>query len=1033
MDVASEKSRPAQEANHFAAGRYVVEMQPSPWRQFKFLFLLNMRLQFVRGWARSLTTYVIAPLLILLAVKLLAVKPGSLSVSSVELDLPYLADMCNSTKITNISGPCLVHLGLWWNPKTVSPEDAAVISNFPQAIITQEPGIVTQNYNDSDSMLAASRGTLQDPNGPSGVPGFHQLGIGIAIHEFSNQSMRLNYTLFGRHSLLVKYGYVVQSHFDTYIVNQFRSVGSAQNDPLFTPSIRASLKQFPMPMIQLNLVNYYALVIAVTTLPLSLVLLVGITSRIIQDRTSMFRSILERANLYVTMDLLALIASIIPGLLAMSFVVVAFFYASGEFHSGGVHFLSSWLVIFVGFLANVLLSCAWSIRLQTTALSKVFSGLLVFLSAFSVKSYYVGGVGNSIEFFNVICPPATLSLAISGLVKSEMALVGGTVASNPDIWKIDLITNCLWRLVVQAAVLLLVTLYLDLVLPGSTYTARRPPWFLFQPKFWATPKRQVTSLQKPSASAADTAQKPAVLEVRLDKNLYGETPFGIRDVHVDLPAGQAIALLGHNGAGKSTFISLITGGRKVAAGSLRYLGAPLDSAIASADQYDECDITQDVYSFAKFQQSLGICPQHDALREDLSVYEHLELIAAVRGITKVYRRDNTSDETQLVEVPIKDYFDDLLDVLELSHKKHNPVGSYSGGMKRKSNLAIALCGEPRVLVLDEFTVGMDIVARLKIWKLIERLTKSSQRVVIFSTHDMEEASVLGDSVVVIADGALLETGTPQQLKDTYSTGTRLHIHKLPHFDREDLEAELAKYFGECEFRSDSGATISYVVPKQKDAGTVPPEHDDQKAVTKPTGDRIAAGLRKLNASRTRLGIADIDVSTETLEEVFMRLTEIYHEKLRQQGGNAVHIALASGFEAVRRRKGYEINRPSEAELMEMLAAESKNLPKVIKKMQTNAIWRFRRRQTFLSGCSTVTGGCYCAVCLLGGKLHGEQCYCWNCRECRICGIAWLCSNYTGKIYPIRSLLTVGWANIDERSLGRISHYSQRRWTQPERY
>ena len=144
-----------------------------------------------------------------------------------------------------------------------------------------------------------------------------------------------------------------------------------------------------------------------------------------------------------------------------------------------------------------------------------------------------------------------------------------------------------------------------------------------------------------------------------------------------------------------------------------------------------------------FRKKIGICPQHDVLFEQLTVKEHLDLFCIFKGV-----------EPHLVEEEVNKIITqmDINDIVDME------AGTLSGGQKRKLSISIALVGGSEIVFLDEPSSGMDITSRRKLWDILKRCMNN--RIIILTTHYMEEAAVLGNRVGIISEGELQCLGTP---------------------------------------------------------------------------------------------------------------------------------------------------------------------------------------------------------------------------------------------------------------------------------
>jgi ABC-2 type transport system ATP-binding protein len=200
-------------------------------------------------------------------------------------------------------------------------------------------------------------------------------------------------------------------------------------------------------------------------------------------------------------------------------------------------------------------------------------------------------------------------------------------------------------------------------------------------------------------------------------------------VTLDIAPGEFFGLLGPNGAGKSTFMSLISGLRPLDAGTLTVDGDGVSAGSARA------------------RQALGLVPQHIALYSDLSAERNLRIFGELYGL----RGQRLSERVDV-----------LLEAVQLADRRKDLVKEFSGGMQRRLNLAAALLHEPRLLLCDEPTVGVDPQSRNAIFDFLKELNRGGLTV-IYSTHYMEEATRLCSRIGIIDHGKILASGTIDEL------------------------------------------------------------------------------------------------------------------------------------------------------------------------------------------------------------------------------------------------------------------------------
>lgn len=208
----------------------------------------------------------------------------------------------------------------------------------------------------------------------------------------------------------------------------------------------------------------------------------------------------------------------------------------------------------------------------------------------------------------------------------------------------------------------------------------------------------------------------------------------VDNVSFKVKEGELFAFLGVNGAGKSTTINIISGILKKDAGSVRVCGYDIET---DAD---------------KIKSELGIVFQNSVLDKKMSVYDNLKSRAALYGI------DGANFKNRLAEIC------ELLDLKEILKR---PVNKLSGGQKRRIDIARALFHNPKLLILDEPTTGLDPKTRITVWSIINKLRKEQGLTVFLTTHYMEEAAE-ADFVVILDGGKKAAEGTPHDLKNEYA-------------------------------------------------------------------------------------------------------------------------------------------------------------------------------------------------------------------------------------------------------------------------
>ena len=305
--------------------------------------------------------------------------------------------------------------------------------------------------------------------------------------------------------------------------------------------------------------------------------------------------------------------------------------------------------------------------------------------------------------------------------------------------------------------------------------------------------------------------QPAVETTRLHKS-YGSVE-ALRGVDLRVETGSVFGLLGPNGAGKTTAVRILT-----------TLLLP-DDGSAQVAGFDV------VHDASKVRAQIGLAGQYAAVDENLTGFENLEMVGRLyhlgRGPSRARARE-------------------LLSSFDLADAGGRLVRTYSGGMRRRLDLAAALVARPPVLFLDEPTTGLDIRSRIGLWDAIEALV-SEGTTVLLTTQYLDEADRLADRIAVIDQGLVIAEGTPDELKDQVG-GERLDIHLCDGQRGEEAVAALASIASDRPFLEDG----SVRVPVAQRRGT------------------IAEAVRALDDAG--IAIDDISVSVPTLDDVFLNLT-----------------------------------------------------------------------------------------------------------------------------------------------------------------
>ena len=281
-------------------------------------------------------------------------------------------------------------------------------------------------------------------------------------------------------------------------------------------------------------------------------------------------------------------------------------------------------------------------------------------------------------------------------------------------------------------------------------------------------------------------------------------------VSLNVPEGIVFALLGPNGSGKTTLIRILT-----------TLLIP-DSGIAHVGGFDIRKQAQSI------RPIIGLAGQYPAVDEDLTGRENLEMIG------QLYHLGNTKSRARAGE---------LLETFKLTDAGNRRVKTYSGGMRRRLDLAATLVAEPSILFLDEPTTGLDPRSRFGLWDVISKLTKDCHTVFL-TTQYLEEADRLADKIAIMDSGKIIRIGTPKELKECCGGDTRVKM-KLVDPGKTKIAVELLGELGEqahsvvetgdISIPADGGPYILSEVVRRLDAGGI---QLAELGLTQPTLDDV---------------------------------------------------------------------------------------------------------------------------------------------------------------------------------------------------
>ncbi|QDZ20369.1 P-loop-containing nucleoside triphosphate hydrolase [Chloropicon primus] len=411
---------------------------------------------------------------------------------------------------------------------------------------------------------------------------------------------------------------------------------------------------------------------------------------------------------------------------------------------------------------------------------------------------------------------------------------------------------CLVLLLVDTIIFGLLATYFEHVVPTGNGILHHPLFFL-KPQYWFPKRRRgshakledhkdftdvvdmlgdfenkdvIDEAVRVNEKSNHFAEDDSVILVNMLTKTYGSClgrcarrppKKAVDRLSVQLEKDSVFCLLGHNGAGKSTTMNVLTGIISSSSGFVSICGHNLKEDL------------QEV------QNLIGVSPQFDCLWGELTALEHLRIYAAVKGI-----------EPGQVESEA-DYCLKYVDLMDVADK---PTQTYSGGMKRRLSLAIALIGDPKAIFLDEPTTGMDPVHKQEAWSMIQKMKKD--RIVVLTTHSMEEADCLGDRIGIMGSGRLQCVGTSLHLKNAYGSGYRLRVFAPVKKHAVKLGEEILSKVPQSKLLRSNAGSMVFMVPFD-------------------SVDNLPA-VMNLFEQQYSDQILEWSISHTTLEEVFLQVT-----------------------------------------------------------------------------------------------------------------------------------------------------------------
>ncbi|XP_050432298.1 phospholipid-transporting ATPase ABCA3-like [Adelges cooleyi] len=395
----------------------------------------------------------------------------------------------------------------------------------------------------------------------------------------------------------------------------------------------------------------------------------------------------------------------------------------------------------------------------------------------------------------------------------------------------------LLMMVVDALIYAFLAYYFTMVVP-SEYGRKRSLLFFFKQSYWCSkpPKSmEFDEINRYAVSNPDFEPVPcsmrdhtAIQITNLCKSYKGSTKNILNGIHMNIYEGEITAILGHNGAGKTTLFNILTGLTEPTSGTIKVFG------------YD----VRKPEHITQIRRTIGVCPQYDILFERLTPKEHLQFFAVLRGVLS----DKVEGEVQ-----------QMLQELHLTDKADSMAKTLSGGQKRKLSVGIALIGNPKIIILDEPTAGVDPPARRHLWSMLQKRKKG--KVILLTTHFMDEADILANRIAVISKGSVRCCGSSIFLKNKFGIGYHLTLILNNEAKENSIIQLIKEYIPNAERARRHGHELSFILPHD----SVGKFHLLFRQIE-----------TEIKCNNGYLGIDNYGVSMTTLEEVFLFLEQGEH-------------------------------------------------------------------------------------------------------------------------------------------------------------